>query len=518
MSTQDRPDYLASGEPARLIPTLAESSKEARITSVFLAGMMAVPPFGRRVLDGIGLKVGKTSRIQCYTEIVFNGEQGEKRDRPDGLILVTTGSKQWRAIIEAKSGNAQLDEKQIETYLEIGKKHNIDALITISNQLSAHPTHHPIVKMRKNARGPELFHWSWMHLLTEATLLISQSASEFDDPEQRYILSEVVRFFRHANSGITHFDRMNAEWKDVVGAIQSHATLSRTDSAVLNTVGSWHQEQRDICLQMSRKLGRSVTNRLSRAEIDNPEARLKSDCETLTSVGHLKFTIGIPDTAAPIDIIADLQRRNITCEIALSAPQDRKSTSARLNWLTKQLQKTTSSNVFIRATWPGRATDTQISLERARSNPDTIQNPNSSAPPTAFTVVMIQDLAGDFGRNVKFIERLEAVVPEFYEQVAQHLRAWVAAPPKISDDVLSRPEIKVVIQDTEAPAQVSIAVDANTGKSPELHELYVEANSGTHPDSSKNLSEREAATNLSVAAALADSDEQMGFIEATSPA
>ncbi len=507
MATKERPDYLVSGELARLIPTLAESSKEARITSVFLAALMAVPPFGRAVLDSIGHKIGKTSRIQCFTEVVFSAQTDSRKNRPDGLIIVTTGHKKWRAIIEAKCGNAQLGDEQIETYLDIGRKHNIDALITISNQLSVHPTHHPIIKTRKNSRGPTLFHWSWMYLLTEATLLISQSADEFDDPEQRYILSEVVRFFRHNNLGITHFNRMNTEWKDVVTAIQSHAPLSRTSSDVLNTVGSWHQEQRDICLQMSRKLVRPVSNRLSRAEKDNPEARIKDDCELLAIKGLLKFTLVIPDTASPIEITADLQRRNITCEISLTAPQDRKSTSARINWLTRQLQKTTNKNIFIRATWPGRASNTQVSLAQAQEKPDSIQNTNINAAISTFNVIMVCDLAGDFGRNVKFIERLEAVIPEFYEQVAQHLRAWVANPPKIKSDVLSTPEAKVVIQEPNEASNTPSEPDGKiTNTSDVLATNFPQTKAYT---AEERPPENETATHLSVAAAMAiDMDDQ----------
>jgi len=109
--------------------------------------------------------------------------------------------------------------------------------------------------------------------------------------------------------------------------------------------------------------------------------------------GQLKFTVDVPDAAAPIEVTADLRRRNVTCSMRLPAPQDRKSTSARVNWLVRQLQKTTDANVHIRANWASRANATQITLAKARENPDALQNPNANVAVNSFEVLMIEDLA-----------------------------------------------------------------------------------------------------------------------------
>lgn len=44
------PSFLKEGEPARLIPVLAESNKEQRATSVTLAVLTAVDEFGYGLL------------------------------------------------------------------------------------------------------------------------------------------------------------------------------------------------------------------------------------------------------------------------------------------------------------------------------------------------------------------------------------------------------------------------------------------------------------------------------------
>jgi len=62
---------------------------------------------------------------------------------PGRLIIVSTGRQEWRALVEAKSGNAALQEDQVESYLDLAKRNNIDAVITIPTTLRRYP---PIIR------------------------------------------------------------------------------------------------------------------------------------------------------------------------------------------------------------------------------------------------------------------------------------------------------------------------------------------------------------------------------------
>lgn len=54
-----------------------------------------------------------------------------------------------------------IGEEQVSRYLQQAKTHRFDAVITITNQFAALPTHHP-VKLPKNAtKFVALLHWSW---------------------------------------------------------------------------------------------------------------------------------------------------------------------------------------------------------------------------------------------------------------------------------------------------------------------------------------------------------------------
>ena len=283
---QDLPLMLKSGVEARLIPTVADSNKEERTASVLLAALAAVPCYRKALLATIGKYVGSSSRVNCYTEVNFiQAPEGLANKRPDGLIVVTAGKKVWTAIVEAKVDKNKLNSDQLNSYLALAKMNGIDAVITISNELVGHPSHHPLKLGARDRRGVDLFHWSWM--MARTTALLSLDEDEFDNYEQRWILREVARYLEHDNSGILGFSQMNPEWKDVVIAFQTDIGLHPTSPEIQNTVASWHQERRDICLLMSRELGQQVQGKMSSAHRKDPLKRLKDDCETLVKTAKL---------------------------------------------------------------------------------------------------------------------------------------------------------------------------------------------------------------------------------------
>jgi len=424
------PNYLASGEPARLIPVTAESNKEARAASILLATLMSVPPFARVMLGSLGQRVGIRANVDCYTEVVFDDADDAEKHRPDGLILFDGGrGRSWRCLVEAKIGRSQLDADQVARYLALARKHGIEAVVTVSNQFVALPTHPPIKVSKTALRSVELYHWSWMYLLTQAMLVVNEH--EFQRPEQRYILAEMVRYFSHPSVGVSTFDRMNPDWKELNTQIQAGARLSRSLSSVENTVAAWHQEVRDLCLLLARKLDRPVRLRLSRAHINDPGQRMRDDSAQLADEHRLSCSLEVPDAAAPILVVADLDRRSLTVSMTLSAPRDKRRAASRINWLLRQLAKANPEGIHLRATWPGRAPVTQAMLTSLRESPSLLEAENRTLVPTQFEVLLIRGLAGRFSGTRTFIEHVEQAVPYFYEHVGQHLRAYVPPPPRL---------------------------------------------------------------------------------------
>ncbi|WP_440997539.1 hypothetical protein [Arhodomonas sp. SL1] len=429
-------EKVTRGEHARLVPVVADTSREERAVSVVLAGFRGVEAFREAALRSIGQRVGKRSRFTALTEVVFEDDSHPRKkgkrgsnDRPDGLLVLDTSRKEWSALVEGKIGSETVDEDQLKRYVAHAKARGVDAVITITNQFVARPDHHPVKLSKRDAKGIELYHWSWMYLLTEATLLLEEEA--VGSADQRFVLEEIVRYLHHDSSGVSGFRSMNPEWKEVVSKVRDRVSLSKSAEEVRNTVSAWHQEQRDLGLILSRKVGRSVRLKLPREHRKNPDKRLEDDAEALVREHRLTCTFDVPDAASDIEVAADLARRSIFATMRLEAPRDKKTTKARVNWLVRQLKGTEMEGIQVRALRRGRGQQLQASFAELDKDPRHLEDPEGNSPPSAFEIFYSLDLAGKFTGNRVFIERLEAAIPHFYEHVGQRLRAWVPPPPQI---------------------------------------------------------------------------------------
>ena len=78
-----------------------------------------------------------------------------------------------------------------------------------------------------------------------------------------------------------------------------------------------------------------------------------------------------------------------------------------------------------------RTLPTQASLADVQADAKALETDLSGVAPTRFEIVMIRDTGGRFAGRRTFIEDLEKLVPEFYDNVGQHLRPWTPPPPTI---------------------------------------------------------------------------------------
>ncbi|MEQ9190535.1 MAG: hypothetical protein RLQ25_08525 [Alphaproteobacteria bacterium] len=429
MTTGERPDFLQRGEPARLIPVVADTSREQRVTSVLLAGMVAVPDLASKLLSAAGKPLRKTSHVSCWTEPELANQPTELRSRADGLIVVRTGKKVWSALVEAKIGNTELDPQQVERYAELARANGVDAVITLSNQFVARADHHPVRLRKSLTNRVGLYHWPWMWVLTEALLL--DWNKQVEDPDQAFLIDEIIRYLSHDSVGISGFGHMGRQWKTVVNTVRNGGTLSRNSPDVVAAVSSWQQEERDLCLNLTRHLHTPVTLRLTRRERDEPTLRMDAAVRQLVADKTLSATIQVPGAASEIEVTADLQTRTLRCAMQLQAPDDRKGAGARLNWLTRQLTRCHHPEVYIQAQWPGRTPPTMSTLLSIQEGgPSGLLPENSKLVPHHFQILMIRDTAGRFSGSRTFIEELEKLAIAFYDEVGQHLRAWQPRPPK----------------------------------------------------------------------------------------
>lgn len=435
------PDYLAQGETARLFPVLATTSKEGRTTSIVLACISKIEEFGSELLQSVGKRVGKRSRIETYTEIVFKNEKVQIKDRPDGLIILTTGSKEWRALVEAKVGNSELGADQVEKYRDLAKDHGLDCVITISNQFATLPEHHPVEDVRKSRSKIPVFHWSWMSILTTTDILLNRDSVA--DEDQRLLLNELRRFLTHESAGVKGFDRMPPEWAEINRLVSAGGRIPAKSLEAAIVLDAWHQETRDLSLILSRQTETAVQERLPKKHKADPAQRRKDELQILREDGQLMSFLDVPDAAAPVEVVADIRRRTIEIGMSLRAPEDRVSSRARVNWLLRQIKTDKTDDIFVRMTWPGRSESTQFQLSELISDPTVCEKDKNGLQVTKFHIFISRRVGAKFTQQVNFIKELEDVVPFFYREIGQNLQEWRKSPPKIKSDRSEADDVSV---------------------------------------------------------------------------
>jgi hypothetical protein len=253
------------------------------------------------------------------------------------------------------------------------------------------------------------------------------------DRDQRFVLNEMVRFLTHASAGVKGFEQMPAAWTELVNLTQAGASPSPQSPETRETIGAWHQVVRDLSLTMSRQLGVEVSPKIPREHLRDLDARARADAAKLCDERCLTATLVIPDAAAPIEISADLRARSLTTSMHLRAPEERKGTRARLNWLLRQLAQSPTDNWHVRMYWPGRSSSTQKPLASLRESVDQAADERPGMVVSSFDILLVRDLGARFGQRRNFIQELEATIPQFYDQAGQHLRAWQATAPRLPE-------------------------------------------------------------------------------------
>lgn len=447
-------EKLESGERARLIPVAGSRQKEAAAVSALLAVFRLVPDYAKEMLSGAGAPISTKSKMQVWTEVCFKKPKSARASlpRPDGLLVVNTGRREWTALIEGKIKGEQITSEQLEKYLDLAKEVGADAVITISNQFATTPQHHPTKIDRRKAKGIGLFHFSWISVLSNAQLVAdSQTVA---DREQRIILEELIRFLQHEHSGVKAFDRTSSSWAEVCGMVQNAEALRKNDERLEEAIGDWYQLCRYLGLTLSTKIGKQVSVVLSRKHTNDPIARLDYHLSSLIASNILSEAFRIPNAAGDVTLDADFARRTISLSMKLDPPKDIVRPTAAINWLTRQLKKAAPKDVRVGCGWPRKTPDTSLSFEDALVDPNELVPDSVSDLPTQLEVKRVVDLAGRFRGAKTLIEETEAAFAAFYRDVGQHLSPWTPPPPKYKNQESAGKETRLAEVSAKASSSV----------------------------------------------------------------
>ncbi|HEX3813829.1 MAG TPA: hypothetical protein VHX59_13420 [Mycobacteriales bacterium] len=331
------------------------------------------------------------------------------------------------ALVEVKTGKNELQVEQLENYLDIAKEQGFQAVVTISNQIAAAPGMHPTPVDKRKCRKVELRHVSWSQIHTEA--LMARTNQHVSDPDQAWILSELIRYLEHPRSGAVDFDDMGAAWVPVREAVKA-GTLLPGDDRATDVATRWEQLIRFIGMRMGRVLGMEVQPSLTRREQAEPALRLQSQAASLSASGTMSGTLNVPNTVAPINISADLRAGRVLCFVEVGAPREGRPLT-RINWLLRQLRDA-PEDVRIDAFTPWSRGASRSELLRDLRQDPTLLLDDQKREIRKFQIA-IGSVAGTKRGQGKgsFVGSVFELVDKFYGEVVQNLKPWSASPPRL---------------------------------------------------------------------------------------
>lgn len=435
---------------ARLIPTSGISGaeeQERRGTSALLAVLASVKEFGRAITGRFGAPAGN---IETFIEVPFhlNG----KRLYPDGLIRVSRGQKSWIALVEVKTGKNDLRADQLENYLDIARENEFQAVVTISNQISTSPGVHPTAIDKRKYRKVDLCHISWSRIHTEA--LMARANRRISDPDQAWILSELIRYLEHPRSGAIDFDDMGGEWVPVRDALKSGTLLPGDDRATA-VASRWEQLIQFMCMRMGRVLGMEVQPALTRRELAEPSLRLQAQASLLATSGTMSGSLNVPDTIAPMHVITDVRAGQTSCSVAIEAPREGRPLT-RVRWLLRQLHDA-PDDLRIDAFTPWARGVSRSELLRDLRQDPTLLLDDQKREIRRFQISITKAAGAKRGQGKgSFVGSVLDLVESFYVDVVQNIKPWSPNPPRLRQpdpEEISEPDVPAHLQSTSLSSQ-----------------------------------------------------------------
>lgn len=411
--------------------------------------MHGVPEFGHALLKELGAP--RSPVIETFAEVRLKDGEG-KATIPDGAIVCRRGKTTWSCLVEVKTGRDRLRDEQVTGYLDIARENDIDAVLTISPQITASSTESPVAVDKRKLRRTGLFHFSWWRVLTEA--VVQQRYRGISDPDQEWVLRELIHYLSSEASGALGFEDMGEEWVSIRKAGRD-GTLRPGDTGARDVAERWDQFVSALALSLAQELGANVQPHRPRGQ--STPARLDETVKALVEGGELTSVLKVPDAIGPLTVRADLRSQQTLTSVSFDAPKEG-TPRGRFGWLMRQL-KEAPDDLRLEAAFPNARSTTAATLGEMRSNPRALQyEQDPKRPPRAFVLTSCRAMGRKRGRaEGSFVRETSAQVMSFYSGLVQDLKPWQAPAPKAHLPHASEPPT-----DHSPPGDTQPSVDPST--------------------------------------------------------
>jgi hypothetical protein len=308
----------------------------------------------------------------------------------------------------------------------MGRDHGFDCLITISNQITAAHDEFPVTVDGRKLRRIRMYHLSWWRIVTEAVL--QHRFRGITDPDQAWILGELIAYLDHENAGAGGVQDMGERWVRVRDAARE-GTLRATDPEVRVIAERWEHFLEYLALGLSQDLGRDVT--LVRPRKLTSAQRVDALVQQLVSTGQLAGSLRVPDAIAPVDITADLRARQVSTSVRFEAPADSRQLT-RVNWLVRQLRDATA-DLRLEAAFANTRQTASAQLSEVTLDPAKLLHPGDRKREIrTFVIAMNRPMGMKRGKGQgSFVRETRRHVLDFYAGVVQGIKPMQPRPPQL---------------------------------------------------------------------------------------
>jgi hypothetical protein len=412
---------------ARLIPIAGvkgDREAEQRATSAFLAVLSVVRDLSDELLTPLGASSAGKAAVETFAEVTI--KSAGRSLRPDGLIRVTYGKSSFTALVEVKTGSNALDKDQVNSYWRAATDEKFDHVITISNEIATGGSH-PVRGLRFQKNSPvKVSHISWARILSTALRLRNHKG--VDDPEQAWILGELVRYLEHPASGVIPMADMGMHWTKIrdgarVGTLNKRTQGVREIATKIDEIFAFGS------LVLSSEIGEDVDVVLP-GSLRSRTARIDMLEGAIIAGEAVEGRLRIPNTAGDIETSIDMRAQQLSMSIDVKAPEDMGSLG-RIGWMLRQLRES-SGDLMVEAYARNTRIPVAASLRNVRENRKVLRADDGSLP---YRFVMTKRAPMPHGRKSRgrkagFVDGYMALLADFYEDVVQGIVPWRPRAPK----------------------------------------------------------------------------------------
>ena len=253
------------------------------------------------------------------------------------------------------------------------------------------------------------------------------------DPDQAWILGELIAYLEHPSSGAMRFEDMGRHWTAVRDNAKA-GTLGPHDEGVDDVVARWDELSRYLCLELGRELGTDVRQIVPRRDRQDVARRRARSAKTLADAGILECVLRVPAAVADITLRAELKTRTISASLQIDAPGEGRPRT-RVNWIIRQLRADAPGDLRVDVAFESRSATTSALLETLVDQSDEALLDDRRIAPRSFGVTLTRDMGMARSGQRSFIGSVTSLLNEFYRTVVQNLDTWTPRAPRLPESV-----------------------------------------------------------------------------------